>query len=150
MTSLCSFSTVWRTRSRAAPSGSRSISASRPSERSRISAPVKLACPLEDLGPVSLDPVGGADDRQFWEAMMAGRHPLGSARPPGGWPVNERSSAYRIQGITCDQIFPEPLVSRSAPEPHTPFQVPFLQQIPPTTPASILHSDIVPLNPTFS
>ena len=44
----------------------------------------RLVCLLEDLGPVSLDPVGGADDRRLWEAMMATHHPLGWARPPGG------------------------------------------------------------------
>ncbi len=54
----------------------------------------RLACPLEDLGPVSLDPVGAADDRRLWEAMMATHHPLGWARPPGGqmryWIRSER------------------------------------------------------------
>ncbi len=54
----------------------------------------RLACLLEDLGPVSLDPVGGADDRRLWEAMMATHHPLGWARPPGGqmryWIRSER------------------------------------------------------------
>ncbi len=44
----------------------------------------RLACLLEDLGPVSLEPVGDADDRRIWEAMMATHHPLGWARPPGG------------------------------------------------------------------
>ncbi len=43
-----------------------------------------VACALEDLGPVWLDPVGGAGDRRLWEAMMARRHPRGWARPPGG------------------------------------------------------------------
>ena len=43
-----------------------------------------VACALEDLGPVWLDPVGGAGDRRLWEAMMAHRHPRGWARPPGG------------------------------------------------------------------
>ncbi len=43
-----------------------------------------MALPLEGLGPVTLDPVGGADDRRLWEAMVARRHPRGWARPPGG------------------------------------------------------------------
>ena len=54
----------------------------------------RLACPLEELGPVSLDPVVDADDRRLWEAMMEKRHPLGWARPPGGqmryWIRSER------------------------------------------------------------
>ena len=44
----------------------------------------RLACAREDLGPVSLDPVGDAADRRLWEAMMEAHHPLGWARPPGG------------------------------------------------------------------
>ncbi len=44
----------------------------------------KLACLLQDLGPVSLELVGGTDDRRLWEAMMATHHPLGWARSPGG------------------------------------------------------------------
>jgi len=44
----------------------------------------RLACALAALGPVSLDPVGADGDRRLWEAMMAARHPLGWARPPGG------------------------------------------------------------------
>ncbi len=44
----------------------------------------KLVCLLEDLGPVSLEPVGEADDRRLWEAMMATHHPLGWTRSPGG------------------------------------------------------------------
>ena len=54
----------------------------------------RLACPLGDLGPVSLVPVDGDDDRRLWEAMMAAHHPLGWARPPGGqvrcWIRSER------------------------------------------------------------
>ena len=54
----------------------------------------RLTCPLEELGPVSLDPVGDADDRRLWEAMMEEHHPLGWARPPGGqmryWIRSER------------------------------------------------------------
>ena len=54
----------------------------------------RVNCPLEDLGPVWLDPVGDADDRRLWEAMMAGRHPQGWARSPGGqmryWIRSER------------------------------------------------------------
>ena len=54
----------------------------------------ELACTLDELGPVSLDPVGGADDRRLWEAMMRTHHPLGWARPPGGqvrhWIRSER------------------------------------------------------------
>ena len=44
----------------------------------------RLACAREDLGPVSLDPVGDTADRRLWEAMMEAHHPLGWARPPGG------------------------------------------------------------------
>ncbi len=44
----------------------------------------RLACALEELGRVSLDPVWDAGDRRLWEAMMAAHHPLGWARPPGG------------------------------------------------------------------
>ncbi len=44
----------------------------------------RVACPLEELGPVWLDPVGGDGDRRLWEAMMATHHPLGWARPPNG------------------------------------------------------------------
>ncbi len=43
----------------------------------------RLACGLEDLGPVALDPVDGAGDRRLWEAMMEAHHPQGWARPPG-------------------------------------------------------------------
>ena len=54
----------------------------------------RLTCRLEELGPVSLDPVGDADDRRLWEAMMEEHHPLGWARPPGGqmryWIRSER------------------------------------------------------------
>ena len=54
----------------------------------------RLACALEDLGPVSLDLVGDADDRRLWVAMMEAHHPLGWARPPGGqvryWIRSER------------------------------------------------------------
>ncbi len=53
-----------------------------------------VACALEDLGPVSLDPVGDAVDRRLWEAMVERRHPRGWARPPGGqvryWIRSER------------------------------------------------------------
>ena len=53
-----------------------------------------VARPLEDLGPVSLDPVGDAADRRLREAMVGARHPLGCARPPGGqaryWIRSER------------------------------------------------------------
>lgn len=42
------------------------------------------ASSLEELGPVSLDPVDSADDRGLWEAMMATHHPLGWGRLPGG------------------------------------------------------------------
>ncbi len=53
-----------------------------------------VSCPLEELGPVSLEPVDGAGDRRLWEAMMAARHPQGWARPPGGqmryWIRSER------------------------------------------------------------
>ena len=44
----------------------------------------RLSCSLEELGRVWLAPVGDADDRRLWEAMMARHHPLGWARPPGG------------------------------------------------------------------
>ncbi len=54
----------------------------------------RVACALEEFGPVSLDPVGAAADRRLWEAMMEARHPLGWARPPGGqmryWIRSER------------------------------------------------------------
>ena len=54
----------------------------------------RVNCPLEDLGPVWLDPVGDAGDRRLWEAMMARRHPQGWARSPGGqmryWIRSER------------------------------------------------------------
>ncbi len=42
-----------------------------------------VALPLEGLGPVTLDPVGTADGRWLWEAMVARHHPRGWARPPG-------------------------------------------------------------------
>ena len=44
----------------------------------------RLTCSLEELGPVRLDPVGDADDRRVWEAMMQRHHPLGWSRSPGG------------------------------------------------------------------
>ncbi len=44
----------------------------------------RLACALEELGPISLDTVDDTADRRLWEAMMAAYHPLGWARPPGG------------------------------------------------------------------
>ena len=50
----------------------------------------KVACPLEDRGPVSLDPVGDDDDRRLWEALMATHHPLGWARPPNGIDLRSR------------------------------------------------------------
>ena len=59
----------------------------------------RLSCSLEELGPVRLDPVGDADDRRLWEAMLAKHHPLGWARPPGGqmryW---IRSQAHGVLG----------------------------------------------------
>ena len=54
----------------------------------------RVSCPLEDPGPVWPGPVGDAGDRRLWEAMMAGRHPQGWARSPGGqtryWIRSER------------------------------------------------------------
>ena len=42
-----------------------------------------VAAPLAALGPVSLEPVSGADGRR-WEAMMECHHPAGWRRAPGG------------------------------------------------------------------
>ena len=54
----------------------------------------RLTCSLEEPGPVWLAPVGDADDRRLWEAVMERHHPLGWARPPGGqmryWIRSER------------------------------------------------------------
>ena len=44
----------------------------------------RLSCSLEELGRVWLAPVGDADDRRLWQAVMARHHQLGWARPPGG------------------------------------------------------------------
>ncbi len=53
-----------------------------------------VALPLGDPGPVRPGPVGGADDRRLWEAMVERHHPRGWARPPGGrtrhWIRSER------------------------------------------------------------
>ena len=52
---------------------------------------IRLICRLEELGSVSLDPVGDDGDHQLWEAMMERHHPQGWARSPGG----QRTSALR-------------------------------------------------------
>ena len=56
-------------------------------------------CPLGELGPLSLEPVTGVEDRRRWEAMIATHHPEGCARPPGGQVLYRvRSERYGVLG----------------------------------------------------
>ncbi len=59
---------------------------------------IDVACSLAELGPVALEPVGDADDRRRWEAMMARFHSHGWSRAPGG------QMRYWVRGEYCGAL----------------------------------------------